>query len=83
MQCFENFGGGRFPQMPPPPLVVLLRPEVRLPLDQRIVCSDCCKKCRLQCLAHVVFSYLYCIAASCPWCLRPKLHICTACCSDS
>jgi len=22
-----------------------IRPEVRLPLDQRILCSDCCEKC--------------------------------------
>jgi len=24
MQCFENFGGGQMPQMPPPPLVAHL-----------------------------------------------------------
>jgi len=33
------------------------RPEVRLPLDQRVFCGDFCKKCRLLCLAQVVFSY--------------------------
>jgi len=34
-----------------------MRPEVRLPLDQRVLCGDCCKKYRLLCLAQVVFSY--------------------------
>jgi len=50
-----------------------IRPEVRLPLDQRVLCSDCCKKSLI----------LYCIAARYVWCLRPKLHIWAACCSDT
>jgi len=29
-----------------------IHPEVRLPLDQRLLCSDC-KKCSLLCLAQV------------------------------
>jgi len=34
-------------------------PEIRLPLYQRIFCGVIVvKKCRLLCLAHVVFSYL-------------------------
>jgi len=37
------------------------------------------------CLAQVVLSYFvgYCIEARYLWCLRPKLHICAAYCSDS
>jgi len=35
------------------------------------------------CLAQVVLSFLDCIATRYLWCLRPKLHICAACCSDS
>ena len=31
-----------------------IRPEVRLPLDQRILWRDCCKKCRLLRLAQVL-----------------------------
>ena len=34
-----------------------IRPEVRFPLDQRILCCYCCKKRKLLCLAQVVFSY--------------------------
>ena len=33
-----------------------IRPEVRLPLHQRVLCSDCFKK-NVLCLAQVVFSY--------------------------
>jgi len=43
------------------------------------------KKCRLLCLAQAVFSY--CVLHSSKilylWCLRPRLHICAACCSAS
>ena len=48
-------------------------PEVKFPLDQRILCSDCCKKCRLLCQAKVSSLILYCIAARNLWCLRPKV----------
>jgi len=41
------------------------------------------QKCRLLCQAQVSSLILYCIAARYLWCLRPKLHICAACCSDS
>jgi len=34
-----------------------IRPEVRLLLDQRVLCSDCCKKCGRLWLAQVVFFY--------------------------
>jgi len=34
-----------------------IRPEVRFPLDQRILCSNCKKKRKLLCLAQAVFSY--------------------------
>jgi len=34
-----------------------MRPKVILPLDQRILCSDCCKKCTVLCLAHVTVWY--------------------------
>ena len=63
-------------------MVSCICPEVRLPLDQHVLCSDCCKK-----MYHVQASesslILYCIATRYLWCLRPKLHICVACCLDS
>jgi len=34
-----------------------MRPEAILPLDRRVLCSVCCKKCRLLCLDQVVFSH--------------------------
>jgi len=49
-------------------------PEVRFPLDQRILCSDCCKVKKRKLLCLSLFS-LYCIATRYLWCLRPKLHI--------
>jgi len=61
-----------------------VRPEVTLPLDQGILCSDCCKK-NIGDYVQTRWSslILYCIAATYLCCLRPKLHICVACCSDS
>jgi len=56
-----------------------IHPEIRLTHDQR---SDYCEK-----LYHGLLKQssrnLYCIEARNLWCLRPKLHICSACCSDS
>ena len=62
-----------------------IRPEIRFPLDQHVLCSDCCKKSKLLRLAQVVFSYfvLHSSKILYLWCLPPKLHICAACCSDS
>jgi len=34
-----------------------IRREVRLPLDQHVLCSECCKKMSALCLAQVVFYY--------------------------
>jgi len=50
-----------------------IRSEVRLPLDQRILCSDCCKKCRLPCLAQVVFSYFVLHSSKVPLVLTTKV----------
>jgi len=50
-----------------------IRPEVRLPLDQRILCSGCCKKCRLLCLAEVVFSYFILHSSKIPLVLTTKV----------
>jgi len=57
------------------------RPEVRLTPNQRILCSDV-KKCFMASSgSHLVF----CTAQQQDTfkCLRPVLHICAACCSDS
>jgi len=49
-------------------------PEVRLPLHQRILWSDCCKKkCRLLCLAQVVFSYFVLHSSKIPLVLTTKV----------
>jgi len=50
-----------------------IRLDVRLPLDQRVLCSDCCKKCRLLCLAQVVFSYLILHSSKIPLVLATKV----------
>jgi len=60
-----------------------MRPKIRHPLDQRVLCSDCCKKCGLLWLAQVVFSYFVLHSSKIPLVLTTKLHICAACCSDS
>jgi len=56
-----------------------IHPEVRLTPDQRILCSDCGNVLWLD---HVVFSYVAQHRPRYLWCLRTKLHICAACCSD-
>jgi len=50
-----------------------IRPEVRLPLDQRVLYSDCCKKCRLLCLAQAVFSYFVLHSSKIPLVLTTKV----------
>jgi len=57
-------------------------PEVRLTPDQHILWSDCCENMYHGYLRQSS-RILYCIEARYLWCLRPKLHICAACCSDS
>jgi len=47
--------------------------EVRLPPDQRVLCSDCCKKCRLLCLAQVVLSYFVVCSSKIPLVLTTKV----------
>jgi len=49
-----------------------VRPEVRLRLDQRVLCSDCYKKCRLLCLAQVVFSHFILHSSKMPLVLTTK-----------
>jgi len=49
-----------------------IRTEVRFPLDKRILCSDCCKKCRLLCLAQVLFSYFVLHSRKIPLVLTTK-----------
>jgi len=54
------------------------RPEVKLPLDQRISYSGCCKKCRLLCLAQVVFSYFVLHSSNIPLVLTTNVtHLCS------
>jgi len=54
-----------------------IRPEVRLPLDQRVLCSDCCKK-NLLCLARVVLSYFVLHSSKIPLVLMTKVtHLCS------
>jgi len=59
-----------------------IRPEVTLTPDQYILCSDCCEKIYYGYLRQSS-RILYCIKARYLWCLRPKLPICAACCSES
>jgi len=33
-----------YPALPSAYMPTSIRPEVKLPLDQRVLCSDCCKK---------------------------------------
>jgi len=51
--CAERFGGLAVTTLPwwdsrsfirPAYMPSCIRPEVRLPLDQHVLCSDCCKK---------------------------------------
>jgi len=56
-----------------------IRPEVKFPLDQRILCSDCCKKCRLLCLAQVVFSYFILHGGKIPLLLTTKVTLLRSC----
>jgi len=50
-----------------------IRLEVRLPLDQRVLCSDCCKKYRLLRLAQVIFSHLVLHSSKIPLVLATKV----------
>jgi len=50
-----------------------IRPEVRFTLDQRVLCSDCCKKCKLLCLAQEVFSYFLLHRSKIPLVLTTKV----------
>jgi len=50
-----------------------MRPEIRLPLDQRVLCSDCCKKCGLLGLAQVIFSYFVLHSSKIPLVLTTKV----------
>ena len=50
-----------------------IHPEVRLPLDQRILCSDCCKKCKLLCQVQVVFCYFVLHSSKIPLVLTTKV----------
>jgi len=59
-----------------------VRQEARLALDQRILCSDCCKKMNYGSGRHS-FRIMYCIEARYLWGLRSKLHMCAACCSTA
>jgi len=57
-------------------------PEVRLPLDQLVLCSDYdyCKKMYYVCLAQVVFSYFILHSSKIPLVLRPTTkvtHLCS------
>jgi len=52
-----------------------IRLEVRFPFDQRILCSDCCKKCRLPCLAQVVFSHFVLHSSKIPLMLTTKVAL--------
>jgi len=49
-----------------------IRPEVRLPLDQRVLCKNCCKKNVLG-LAQVIFSYFVRHSSKIPYVLMPKV----------
>jgi len=49
-----------------------IRPEVRFPLDQRILCSNCCKKRKLLCLSQV-FSYFVLHSNKIPLVLTTKV----------
>ena len=49
-----------------------MRPDVRFPLDQRILCGDCCKKCRLLCLGQVI-SYFVLHSSKIPLVLTTKV----------
>jgi len=48
-----------------------IRPEVGLPLDQRVLCSGCCKN--VLCLAQVVFSYFVLHSSKIPLVLTTKV----------
>jgi len=57
------------------------RPEVRLTPDQPILCSDVKKCFMVSTGSHLVFCTVQ--QQDTFECLRPKLHICATCCSDS
>ena len=80
--CSKRFGASRSRLGPdglrvhlsgPAYMTSCIRLEVRLPLDQRVLCSDCCKKCRLLCLTQVVFSYLILHSSKIPLVLATKV----------
>ena len=80
--CAERVGASRSRLWPEGPRVHLsgpfymlscIRPEVRFPLDQRILCSDCRKKRKLLCLAHIVFSYFVLHSNKIPLVLTTKV----------
>jgi len=80
--CAKRVGASRSRICPDGPRVHLsgpaympscIRPEVRFPLDQRILGSDCCKKCKLLCLAQLVFSYLVPHSSNIPLVLTTKV----------
>jgi len=52
-------GGPRVHLSGPVYMPSCIRPEVRLSLDQRILCSDCCKKCTMSSPGSIL---LFCTA---------------------
>jgi len=51
---------------------ICIRPEVRFPFDQSILCSDCWNKCTI-CLAQIVFSYFVLHSSKMPLVLTTKV----------
>jgi len=50
-----------------------IRPEVGLPLDQRVLCSDCCKNVGYYVYTQVVFSYFVLHSSKIPLVLTTKV----------
>ena len=80
--CAKRVGGLAVTTLPDGPrvhfsgpayMLSCIRPEVRFPLDQCILCSDCCKKCKLLCLVQVVFSYFVLYSSKIPLVLTIKV----------